>query len=143
MHYVQPRQPKGSHNQSFEISFRRAWLKREKSRLGFIIPTIVPGSRSKAQFSPPLLRALLLRRPPFADSYHSPSPFQFPPKFARFLEAENHIRLDAACIPSSTHCDSCLCSPSSPPPNERPMHGIIATKPCYKAVHHHKGLFNP
>lgn len=97
MHYVQPRQPKGSHNQSFEISFRRAWLKREKSRLGFIIPTIVPGPRSKAQFSSapscPSSPAVPFRR--LVSQFPL---FQSPPKFAHFLEAENHIRLDTACI---------------------------------------------
>lgn len=136
MHYVRPRQPKGSHNQSFEISFRRARLKREKSRLGFIIPTIVPGPRSKAQSS----------SAPSCPSFPAApfrlvsqlSPFQSPPKLACFLEVENYIHLDA-CIPPS----SLPLRPALSIPHERPMHDIIATKPCHKAVPYHKGLFNP
>lgn len=113
-------------------------LKREKSRLGFIISTI---ARSTVQST------ILL---PFHSSYPSSpeTPFRLSfrtasflsanshlTKHARFLETENHIRLDAACIPFSFF--------SSSAPRRTADARIIAAKPCHKAVPHHKDLFNP
>lgn len=133
----------GSHNQSFGISFRRvrAAEKREISSWLHYPDNSRrvrgPKHNPTPSFSFPLpsvlllLHALLLsRKPPLLLSF---SPYRsflsfksHLTKLARFLEPENHIRFDAACIlPFSIYLVS---SPSPlsatffPSRDERPMH---------------------
>lgn len=91
-------------------------LKTEKSRLGFIIPTI---ARSAVQSTILLLFYSSSPETPFRLSFRTASFLSANShltKHACFLETENHIRLDAACIPILLFL---LFRPPSPPTNGR------------------------
>lgn len=99
---------KESHNQSFKISFccSRTMKKREispwlhyidnrtavQSTIFFSLSSFV------SFFSGNLLSPLVYLRIAFLSSFHLPSTLL---NSSHFLEIENHIRLDAACIPFS------------------------------------------
>lgn len=112
-------------------------LKREKSRLGFIIPTI---ARSAVQST------ILL---PFHSSYpSSPETPAFVSRIAQFPSFPPTPTLNSPVFlkPKTIYVSMLLASHSPFPPFRPPPTAdarIIAAKPCYKAVPYHKGLFNP
>lgn len=142
MRYVRSWQPKGSHNQSLEISFRRAAEKGEISPwLHYPDNSRVRGPKHST--APPPLFSLLPPRPPFASritasSFSTPASLNTPVSRAR-KPYMSRCRLHLTPFSLSP-----LRLPVAPlPPRRTADARIIAAKPYHKAVPHHKGLFNP
>lgn len=131
-----PADSKESHNQSFEILFRRAASEKgEKSRLGFIILTMVGAVVQSAT-----LHSLL---PTSYSTSFSLLPrhasCSFSPRYAYPYEYRKPY------IPTGTTISRSLFHPLHPSSSpSRPADArIIAARLRHKAVSHHKGLFNP
>lgn len=136
---VLPADSKESHNQSFEISFRRAASEKgEKSRLGFIILTMVGAVVQSAT-----LHSLLPTS--YSTSFSLPAFVAlrascfFSPRYAYPYEYRKPYR------PTGTTISRSLFHPLHPSSSpSRPADArIIAARLRHKAVSHHKGLFNP